>query len=1506
MKFPVIVPIMLVALLVLASYPSAAYVQINAVNGPFVTDSNILLIAKVYDNNGGAKNNVDLNTYAVNLATGEATNLRYDGSVQGILFRGDINFSAAGDYNIVAIDLNDSVSSTVSIKVRPLSGITTSFNSHNPPFNINSGEDINFTLQGKNGASVDTNAILRIKLVSDANNSQASPTVDINANGFDQNAIDTSSLSQGLYYIDVNNGLALIPITVFKFKAFLNLQDDLNNTTTLFGQGKTVTIIGRATNFDGNDNYTISSAVVTVTTPAGSTSTLATCTTGSQLKCTYSIAPDASAGDYTVNAGITVGSDSINVRRGFTVQAYSMNFFAKEFTGGKAGKEKMPSVYPTNSDVNFEVHFTETSSGLEMSGDVNMNNRFCQDQNISVFIQKVGDKDVNSIPDINYYREANPNYCNIKIIAPSVQGTYTVAAVANVGAQTLRKSTVLNVQNFMIFSMPVAPDTYDPNTPSGKFTFYKGESVGLNPSYVDLNGILSPKIVRVRQIKVFESSGVRTFSGTDVNWNSDKNIMTLSASAVNTLAGGFKPVEAVVDVNMVNVPDANSVTAFGMFKLNVMNLSAQLVSTTDSNATRKSESFGPASVGLDENIHVKVTALSGTAGISGAAVSLQSMRNMDTWEEVDTSGVASKVTDANGNATLTIGRLQDLGLGSGGYMVEAKVTTTDGNEDTAETFFEARRFVVFLQPLDTRTGTQCQFAQNFRKGGDMNFVIRAFNPRLGFGAGDVNVSITRSISPLKVLYFGSPSKPQFPPIEVPDVNFDVNSSYPCMSMGGGPVAPSTTDLAEISIYKTTGQWQAGFYNISLQVDANGGTLDGNREIGRGFMQLQSFMFNVSPAQISQYGAPTGKPGGAFDLNVTLAGATGSATVSAKLIDPNGGERFEMAESGENTTDLNLGYANSDVNGYRAESYNSPDDCNATYCPSKSITMNSLNAAQVIARDQNVLSVMIPSSAKQQDYMIELTATDSAGASATGDVFLQIKTFKLINFGWWDTMYGVWGMNDNAELDWNATDVASGQAYYRYQPQMGADGGSMPTIDLNFMVNYTSRALIVDINGDRNFMTPNMDQNITPGAFLSNRVATTDANKFIITDISRVGAQEPGIKFIRRSALDANSSNFGYIGAYPADTNFTIPVLVKDASGLPMDANVTVTNIAIYNPGSFFPTYMSSRSCSGLAELIYCNLSAADFNSVYDQTDANGLAVVNMRVGKPGSRLMLEMTVWRTTDEGTALGTTQKLQPFEGPTIDVKKYTVTTLVTGPRVRMDYNSTLRSSVSDLNIFDMLTSAAVDASRLDAYIGVYYGAVGDRNGLLGDINADMNWYFVRVDANTLWVDDDKNIAINPSAAEQGAFRSFACTDFNSQCAITYAAGSDTRMYWNRDTNSDTNAMDSNITFYPVYSDPFNPQNAPNRDANVQVAVTLTNLSGVSLSDVYNISNVRLENYAQWTTQALSPASYSNKAGTTLISIGKLSDTNKSAGQYSLVFRLRVGSGAETEERAFLNVKN
>ncbi|VVB99826.1 Uncharacterised protein [uncultured archaeon] len=1516
----------LALLLLFFGYASAAYVKVSAIGGPFVTDSNILVAVNVYDNNGAAKNNVDLNTYVISSA-GTESNLEYSGSVQGLIFRNDINFSSAGDYNIVAVDLNDNVSANVRIKVSTVKSVTVTFNNHNPPFDKTKSEDINFTLRSRNAAGSDLNLMLTARLVSDSNGGVASHSLDVNANDVNQNRFNTAGLSQGLFYLDINNGLASFPVPVFTYKGFQDLQDDSNNSGTVYGPSGIINIVGKVSNFDQNVNQGISSVTVTVRDPEGDTTTLSSsaCDVNSRARCRYTLPSDANSGDYVVTTSMVVGGDTVTVKRTFSVKTYELKFYAMSFSGGNSGKEKMPSVYPMNTDVNFEAHFVKTVDDNELSGDADLNKTFCQDSNIAVTIQKMGSTDVNEASSKAVRYDVNSsNFCNVKIRSPNEQGTFIVTAIARYGNETLRRSTILTVQNYLIFLQPVSPSTYDPTTPTGKFGFYKGESIGFKPNYVDLNGSMNPRIVRVSAFRALQGSTPITIynlntADNNVTWDSDKNIIVLSAASANRLAGGFVPISVTVDVNNAAGADNNGMTAFGMFKFNVLNLTAVLASGAA--GTTKSNEFGPPSVSPDENIFIKILAVTGNnSGVSGATVSLLSMRNVDTWTEIDVSSVPSKLTDENGLAVMNIGTLQQHGLGSGGYFTEFQVATTDGNTDTVETFFESRRFVVFLQPLDRESGTQCSFLQGFRKDQNASFLVRAFNPAQGFGAGDINVAVASISNPVNLMFFGSMSKPQFPPSKVLNVNYDVNSHYLCsVRMGQGD--PSDKNYTMITLRKgLDSNWATGMYSPMVSIVGTDAGYSGYIEAGRGFMQVQPFTFGANPTSISSNGPPSAKPGTAFGITVSVKGTSSDSnvTITAKLVDMQSGGNFEFSESGNaKTTDLNIGLVRPGAG----------SDCNSASCPNKSVSVRSSSSGT------EKIAVLVPSTATSGgEYNIQFTATDTQNNAATAEVYFKSQLYKLVNFGWYNNLYGVYPdlLSSTASGDWNAS-TAYNKAYTK--PSWVGGSGEAPMLDYNFLADYTNRRLVVDLNSDRNFLSRG-DLNVNID---SNSLSWDINNMYRITDISSVGPSEPGIKFIRKTALDTNSSTYQYLGAYPADTNFTIPIMVKNPDGTSVtDVNVVVTNIGMFSAGSFFPENLSTRSCgsaNALSELLVCNIDN-DFNAFAGKTDANGFALIKMRVAKPSTRLMLEITVFKYTDPNVTQ--TQRFQQFEGPVIDVKKYAVTSKVAGPTFRVDTNADrtalgvtfdVNAGATGMPITSPLALLA-PGKVLDSNIGVFTGTFGDGNGLLGDVNADRNWYFVVVDGNTLVIDDDLNMTLfkngNPNAnpdengaagdGNTGTYRAIIVRgpDINSASYVQpgnpsimpMAQGADTPRIYLASTGVDSNVLDGNILFYPVYMENFG-SNSPNKDTSLRLALSLSTLAGVASGDTYSISNVRLENRVSWTSTSICStcSSYANKTGTTLIDLGNF--TGRQPGQYEVVFTLTAG-GVSTEERTGFQVRN
>ena len=117
-------------------------------------------------------------------------------------------------------------------------------------------------------------------------------------------------------------------------------------------------------------------------------------------------------------------------------------------------------------------------------------------------------------------------------------------------------------------------------------------------------------------------------------------------------------------------------------------------------------------------------------------------------------------------------------------------------------------------------------------------------------------------------------------------------------------------------------------------------------------------------------------------------------------------------------------------------------------------------------DVNTVRILIPSTAKVSEYLITLTATvPSTGDSTDGMVFMKTQLYKLVNFGWFQNMFGVFGVSAQAPSDWTTAGRAM-EGANQYNPQFGGGGGGQPSIDFNFLVDYTNRRLVLDTNRDK--------------------------------------------------------------------------------------------------------------------------------------------------------------------------------------------------------------------------------------------------------------------------------------------------------------------------------------------------------------------------------------------------------------------------------------------------------
>lgn len=1510
----------------------AAYITLGADGAPYDINESIHFNGTIVSDT----NNSDINFYVTD-SNGNtlAAKTTYLGD-RNSNFSIDANFPDAGDYNAFVVDLNHGVSTKMAFGINSFSDINMAFVSHLPPFNKGNSESIIVKFQALTTAGAPVNKVVRVDLVSPSG-TILDTNADANANGLDNITFSSANATEGMNFISINSGFRTFPVPVGSFRVFADVLDDQNNPSEFFGRNKTAMVRVKLTNFDGNVPVTATSVSATATSPSGSSSTLTCAASGATNYCPYAIASNASAGSYTVSVTASYAGSSQTATRQFSVKTYSLDVSGEKFSRGfGGGAEKMPSVYPTNNDINLNVYVKNGSTGSFLTGS-DLNNAFCSGGTIHYKIKNITVKDFNAVADANTYwlntTDTN-SYCIATLRTPSSSGTYKIVAFADVNGEHIEDGTILLVQNYLIFMNPVNPLTYDPSSPSGSFTFFEGQSVGFRPNYIDLNGTSSPKITSVNGAKLFTSTGTTDINSQMAYWRSDLNIVEIDFNSMTGIQGGFIPLAIIVDVNRDNNTNTDrAVTAFAAFKLSVFTVSVQ---TVDVNRAAKSSQMGPPAYKPDENVYLKVTATDGAgSAIAGASATVAELQNVDKWTSI--SSDANVVTDSNGVALLNLGKIGNAN-GSGGYFGSVRVTKPSGSTDTGEAFFMVKNFDVFGQPVSLTGGPECGFKQAILTDENVTLLLRAFEPGEFMGMGkDVNVFVPRT-GAVYANYFGSPTKPQFPPAIV-SVNYTI-SDMNCYAFGGG--LPQVQDMNVLVISPASGKWQPGFYDFSINVTGTSGAFNGLSEVGRGFAQVQSFLFTAQQNGGSQFNLPTASPGSFFTVDLNTQGAS-RVFVKAALVDPEGQQKMEDETGEEN--DLNI-------------SLNS--GASITSCASagancaRFVDLNRDTNSSIL--DANTVKVWIPSNVKLQNYSLQLTAIDSSRNSSKAEIYMNMSLYNVViptlvwNSGILRTI-----PTRNVTANTAANILGSARSlwvdannfgnFYDCSNQSCTANPYNGALDANILIDFTNRVIRVDGNGitgspDLNFLN---DANISVGQDFNSK----DGNAYRLVDVSQVGTNGGAIKFIRVPDFNTKSSSMNYIDEYPVDRNFTVPILIQNPDGTPAQgAKVLITNMQYFVAGQTFPSMMIAPSCDintttpadSNTKLMQCTRNA-DFNSWAATADANGLALPVLKVHRPGSNMQLEIQI-QSRDSNASK---QRLQTWQGPSLTMDAYSTSFLETGPIFHVVYQPLTR--ISGLN------GGVANPNDFNYYDFNYQANYNDQNGMgiirlmgpssspaptkVGRIAADTNgsnsvdgnfsatgrtWFFAPIADGNYYIDDDWDLNTNSSGATY--------YDTNVMLDVNYLLGavpvaerekvpelyhsiglfgtqnggfnfsfgeSYPSLYLDINgifSGVDSNILNNDINVYGIYYNPMGPNGsigyAPSKNlSNMGIKVTVTNLDGTPLTGTASVSNLKITNFNTGASLSASE-SYSLINGVRIIPLG--SPIVLSSGQGLLSYDLNV----------------
>ncbi|MFH1235106.1 MAG: hypothetical protein V1493_05850 [Candidatus Diapherotrites archaeon] len=1349
-------------------YACASYITLSVEGAPFVTGESITF-------HGTIDGNADVNVWAIN-SGGTVVDQNYLGSRTGS-YAIEYSFAAAGDYNIFAEDLNNDVNASMQISVSVINSVQINYDnpSYMPPFDLTSlpaSLPVTFTAYNAGDLNVGAGQAISISLLDSTNTSVDSNSGTTNGDGNVQLAFHISGFSAGEYYFSVNNGLAVFPFSIYSFRMFMGLSNpDTNNAQSSFRPGGNGKVTVDVMNYAGTgyiSGATVGGAVYNSSNVPQSA--LSFSSSGGSYYASFT-AP-ATTGDYYLDVNVAYGGSTQSQKISFKVENYAMELISSKFAGGGMGeKEKMPSVFPTSSAASLELHFSEID-GAELSGSqlTNIcNNGAINDHNFILYYKKVGANDWNATlgeNDVNV--SAADSYCLLSFRTPASASTYYIQVNAddlNVEGSPLDLSdtTMITVQNYLVFMEPVDPSTCD-TTESDvaascgfKFQFTMGEKIGLRPTVIDMTSSTSINQISALSSAIIYKNGSETMlsSPADVNFRSDLNIIEINpSSTVQSLTGGFYTGGFTVNVNSNGALAQSNVTAFGFFYLKVLNATTTLVDVNGNSISTN----GPPTYASDKNTYLKVTVLEsdGTTAIRGAVVTVSRIMNFRERETIDVSGIDANATNSSGVATLVLDYAA-LGMGSGEFEVELDINAaTAGKTDTVMTHFERRNYYLDAMPLNKADCGGLPMVS-----GDMNstFLLNAKDAWRWTTLSDLNASN------VQVFYEGSPSKPLSQPVEMTVSSFTT-----------GTIHCGDKDYNYVDV-NHNGTWAAGFYKFKITVQS---TLKGT-ETTNGFVMVQPFFITAMPAaegQLGMYAAP----GAQWDFNIM---SSADVNITAKIMDVKNWSVF--------ASDLNMHIKSSGLWISGSGNTHTGTDIAGQNPPLTYATI-----------DVNIPSNLPLAKDMEMDgYIIDINAVNAAGQEAIMELFIIPQKWQILLAkepqGSWSRsepgpyMFTLTGdnymkMDVDSNVIGNCQAIAdergytagqlsdAGKTYSRIiMAQAGSDDVNGTERDWNaiVLVNPDTEQIWVDRDNDCNFNEEPDSTALTVGDYVSgiwsNKMyeswddSTEPPTQYwyqnpyngmpVITGIMKSRLTYTTADFAEGdvSVLSyASMQNMGtqrdpFMGTVDTDHNLGVPIIVKDLSGNAVaGATVQIQSVMLAEMGGGMPT--------ALAE-------GTDYNAFDATTDGNGLAIPKIAVNNSGI-IMLGFKVSKD-------GSSQSIMPWSGAVFQAKSYTV---VTGSgledlNIQFDQNAItlgldINSQVIPLACFDgnttligVLNEKSFSIRGTSMAVNLDNDSDENRAGIV-----DENWYFIPLTGDAscpnatfgsgkakLLIDDDKYIDTN-----------------------------------------------------------------------------------------------------------------------------------------------------------------
>ncbi|MBI2579244.1 MAG: hypothetical protein HYW26_06030 [Candidatus Aenigmarchaeota archaeon] len=435
--------------------------------------------AKLYTRNG---TNLTVKGYIKfdNSSLGNYTNVTgYLGSSNFTVF--SANFSSLGfyEFNVTTpnttgrynvslnVTLNNGtvIRENIEIKVGSLANATFNFTNKRPPFANGSYFELNVSFVGTSPTVPNLSIFNPNGLVS-TGWGIANLTTSINTNTILYN-ITVPAAADGRYVIFFDEGVG---VTIFLVKssvvAVANIQDTANSTATSFGQGESITILGKVR----DENNAITNAVVNafITLPNGTIVNMTLTHNGTGTDGTYNGTFNTSqfgsfAGEYKIEIVANASGKIVKSTSSATVQALEGKMeIVKDFFFDFGSQ----SAFQKGGNVEFNVLIFNLSSGNDilLNGSITTNSG--TDVNCTalraVELKNVLNGSTEPVPTIALANKttnlfAGQTVCKIRFAAPNTDGIYSMTVNATVGANQTNNMSVAATGYFAVQSYILKP-----------------------------------------------------------------------------------------------------------------------------------------------------------------------------------------------------------------------------------------------------------------------------------------------------------------------------------------------------------------------------------------------------------------------------------------------------------------------------------------------------------------------------------------------------------------------------------------------------------------------------------------------------------------------------------------------------------------------------------------------------------------------------------------------------------------------------------------------------------------------------------------------------------------------------------------------------------------------------------------------------------------------------------------------------------------------------------------